>query len=113
MERAGPHRPLAGGDVRGLVDGGDRGLLDRQRLPASPDGQYAMTALGCERMYEYFSQVQRTPVVLLRLNYATERRYEVLVDLAQQIAAGEPIDVTMSYVNVIWLGDTPSGPRNG
>ena len=73
--------------------------------PPNPDGEYAMTALGRERMYEYFSLLQGTPVVLLRLNYATELRYGVLVDLAQQLAAGEPIDVTMSSVNVIWLGD--------
>ena len=43
--------------------------------------------------------------MLLRLNYATELRYGVLVDLAQQIAAGQPIDISMSYVNVIWLAD--------
>ena len=64
-----------------------------------------MTALGRERMYEYFSNLQQTPTVLLRLNYATELRYGVLVDLAQQIAAGQPIDISMSYVNVIWLAD--------
>lgn len=73
--------------------------------PPCPDGEYGMTALGRERMYQYFSQLQRTPIVLLRLNYATELRYGVLVDLAQQIAAGQEIDVTMGYVNVIWLGD--------
>jgi nucleoside-diphosphate-sugar epimerase len=43
--------------------------------------------------------------VLLRLNYATELRYGVLVDLAQQIWAGGPVDVTMGHVNVIWLAD--------
>ena len=71
----------------------------------APIGEYAMTALGRERMYEYFSQLQQTQIVLLRLNYATELRYGVLVDLAQQVMAGEPIDVSMSYVNVIWLAD--------
>jgi len=41
----------------------------------------------------------------LRLNYACELRYGVLVDLARQIQAGEPIDLTMGAVNVIWQGD--------
>jgi nucleoside-diphosphate-sugar epimerase len=44
-------------------------------------------------------------MALLRLNYATELRYGVLVDLAQQIAAGREVDLSMSYVNVIWLAD--------
>lgn len=32
-------------------------------------------------------------------------RYGVLVDLAHDIAAGRPVDVSMSRVNVIWLAD--------
>jgi hypothetical protein len=70
-----------------------------------PDGEYAMTAMGRERMYEHFSRLLNIPLVLLRLNYATELRYGVLVDLAQDIAAGRPIDVSMARVNVIWLQD--------
>ena len=70
-----------------------------------PDGEYAMTAVGRERMYEHFSRTLNIPLVLLRLNYATELRYGVLVDLAHDIAAGRPIDVSMSRVNVIWLAD--------
>ncbi|WP_254509287.1 NAD-dependent epimerase/dehydratase family protein [Anatilimnocola floriformis] len=70
-----------------------------------PDGEYAMTAVGRERMYEHFSRTLNIPLVLLRLNYATELRYGVLVDLAHDVAAGRPIDVSMSRVNVIWLAD--------
>lgn len=70
-----------------------------------PDGEYAMTAVGRERMYEHFSRTLNIPLVLLRLNYATELRYGVLVDLAQDIAASRPVDVSMSRVNVIWLAD--------
>lgn len=69
------------------------------------DGEYAMTAIGRERMYEHFSRTLNIPLCLLRLNYATELRYGVLVDLAQDIAAGRPVDVSMSRVNVIWLAD--------
>ncbi len=91
------------GNVYGLVPRGSGGSVESD--PPRPEGEYAMTALGRERMYEYFSKQQQTPVALLRLNYATELRYGVLVDLAQQLAAGQRVDVGMSYVNVIWQAD--------
>lgn len=91
------------GNVYGLVPRSSGGSTEDD--PPRPDGEYAMTALGRERMYEYFSRENHTPVALLRLNYATELRYGVLVDLARQVARGAPVDLAMSYVNVIWLGD--------
>ena len=71
----------------------------------APLGEYAMTALGRERIFQYFCEELEIPTALLRLNYATELRYGVLVDLAEQVQTGAPIDVSMSYVNVIWLAD--------
>jgi nucleoside-diphosphate-sugar epimerase len=91
------------GNVYGLVPHASGGSVESD--PPRPEGEYAMSALGRERMYEYFSKQNHTPVALLRLNYATELRYGVLVDLAQQLAAGQPVDVAMSYVNVIWQAD--------
>ena len=44
-------------------------------------------------------------MAVLRLNYAVEMRYGILVDLAQRLLAGETIDLAMGYVNVIWQGD--------
>lgn len=91
------------GNVYGMVphDSGGSVETDQPR----PEGEYAMTALGRERMYEFFSIRDDIPIALLRLNYATELRYGVLVDLAQQLTAGQPVDISMSYVNVIWLAD--------
>lgn len=73
--------------------------------PTGPVGEYAQSVLGRERMFQYFSDRNSTPTVLLRLNYAVEMRYGVLVDLATAIMAGEAIDLAMGQVNVIWQGD--------
>ena len=70
-----------------------------------PVGEYAQSCLGRERLFEHFSLVHGTPVTLIRLNYANEPRYGIIVDLAQKILADQPIDVTMGAVNLIWQGD--------
>jgi nucleoside-diphosphate-sugar epimerase len=71
----------------------------------SPVGEYAMSCLGRERMFEHFSATLGVRVSIVRLNYAVEMRYGVIADLARRIAAGETIDVTMGHYNVIWQGD--------
>jgi nucleoside-diphosphate-sugar epimerase len=55
-----------------------------------PVGEYAQSCLGRERVFEHASRRQGTPVVLLRLNYAVELRYGVLVDLALKIHTAWP-----------------------
>lgn len=70
-----------------------------------PVGEYAQSCLGRERMFQHFSQRFGTPVALIRLNYANELRYGILVDLTLKILHGDPIDVTMGAVNLIWQGD--------
>ncbi|MBN8596495.1 MAG: NAD(P)-dependent oxidoreductase [Planctomycetes bacterium] len=90
------------GNVYGVVPSSRRSV---ETDAVNPVGEYAMSCLGRERMFQYFSQALGVSVALLRLNYATELRYGVIVDLAQKIWAGEPIDVTMGYANVIWQTD--------
>jgi dTDP-4-dehydrorhamnose reductase len=81
------------------------GTGSRESDPPGPIGEYAMSALCRERIYEYVSNCFHIPMVLIRLNYATEMRYGVPVDLARKVCEGQPIDLAMGAFNTIWQGD--------
>ncbi|WP_026876075.1 NAD-dependent epimerase/dehydratase family protein [Jiangella gansuensis] len=95
---------LSTGNVYPLASVGTGGATED--TPPGPVGEYAMSCLGRERILQAASERDGTPMAIIRLNYAVEMRYGVLVDLAQTIAAGEPVDLTTGHANVVWQGYT-------
>jgi nucleoside-diphosphate-sugar epimerase len=89
--------------LRGVHEGGAV-----ESDPVDPQGEYAQSALGRERMFEHGSHQRGTPVTILRLNYAVELRYGVLADIGQAVFQRQPIDLRMGFVNVIWQRDATS-----
>jgi nucleoside-diphosphate-sugar epimerase len=76
-----------------------------EETPPGPVGEYAQSVLARERIMSYFAQQTGAAVLFLRLNYAVELRYGVLLDIAQKVWTGMPIDLCMGHANVIWQGD--------
>ena len=73
--------------------------------PLTPLGEYANAAVGRERIFEFYSGRLGTPITLLRLFYAVELRYGVLVDIARKAFKGEPIALANGHFNCIWQRD--------
>lgn len=91
------------GNVYGLVPVSAGGSLERDS--PEPVGEYAQSCLGRERLYEYGSRALGIPAAIIRLNYACDLRYGVLVDLAQRVRTRQPVELSMGYFNTIWQGD--------
>jgi nucleoside-diphosphate-sugar epimerase len=94
------------GNVYPLTDVALGGAIES--TPTAPESEYAQSALGRERMFQYGSRQWGTPVVILRLNYAIDLRYGVLLDIGTAVFERRPIDLRMAFVNVIWQGDANS-----
>jgi nucleoside-diphosphate-sugar epimerase len=79
-----------------------------EETPAAPAGEYAQSVLARERIFEYFSGRHGTRVALLRLNYAIDVRYGVVLDIGKKVFLRQPVSLAMGRVNVIWQGDANS-----
>jgi len=89
--------------LRSVLEGGAV-----ESTPVGPVGEYAQSALGRERMFENGSMRWGTRAAILRLNYAVELRYGVLLDIGRAVFERRPISLSMPYVNVIWQRDANS-----
>ena len=75
-----------------------------ESTPLDPIGEYAMSTLGRERVFEYASHTYGTPICQYRLNYAVDLRYGVLNDIAQTILSGQTVRITAPVFNCLWQG---------
>ncbi|MCS7159765.1 MAG: NAD-dependent epimerase/dehydratase family protein, partial [Gemmatales bacterium] len=91
------------GNVYGMVPAVQGGSWETQ--PLHPDGEYAASAVARERVFEFFSRREHIPMTILRLNYAHELRYGVLVDIARAVWEEQPIPLAMGCFNALWQGD--------
>jgi nucleoside-diphosphate-sugar epimerase len=89
--------------VYNLVPVGHCGSVESD--PMDPIGEYSNACMGRERVFDYYARANGTPLVQIRLCYAVEMRYGVLADIAADVLAGRPIDLSAGYFRVIWQGD--------
>jgi nucleoside-diphosphate-sugar epimerase len=93
---------LSTGNIYPFTSVGSGGPAE-ETIPG-PVGEYAMSCLGRERVMTRFAQKNASQLAIIRLNYAVEMRYGVLVDIARSVFSQSLVDVTMSAVNVVWQG---------
>ena len=94
---------LSTGNVYPVVPLDSGGSNEDDALIAT--GEYSAAAIGRERVLQYFATHQGVKIAIVRLNYAVDMVYGVLMDIGRKVMEGEPIDLQMGYLNCIWQGD--------
>ena len=82
-----------------LIGGAD------ETMKPQPVGEYAQSCLGRERLFQYYSLKNNTPILIYRLNYANDVTYGVLLEIARSVKEKRALDLSMGHVNIIWQGD--------
>lgn len=77
----------------------------RESDALAPDGEYAASCVGRERVFESVARRTLSPLLLYRLFYACDLRYGVVTDIALKVLRRAPIKLANRYANVIWQGD--------
>ncbi|MEY4612546.1 MAG: hypothetical protein RL179_519 [Planctomycetota bacterium] len=94
---------LSTGNVYPTVDVGSGGSREDDPLVAT--GEYSAAAIGRERMLQFFANHHGVRVSIVRLNYAVDMLYGVLVDIGRKVLEREIINLEMGYLNCIWQAD--------
>lgn len=94
---------FSSGNVYPMLDARTGGATEETR--PDPLGEYAMSCLGRERVFENAALAFGTKILLYRLNYAVDMRYGVLYDIASAVYEGRPVPLGSSVFNCIWQGD--------
>ena len=71
----------------------------------APIGEYAMSCLGRERVFDFYAREHGLECFFYRLNYALDLRYGVLHDIAKTILDGQPVSLSPTAFNCIWQRD--------
>lgn len=71
-------------------------------IEPAPVGEYGMSSLGRERIFEYAAKQYGAKVLMFRLNYAVDFRYGVLFDLAKTILSGQPVSLNVPAFNCVY-----------
>lgn len=94
---------LSTGNVYPLTDDAGCGSVESAAL--TPLGEYGNAAVARERIFQFQAGRHGGSIALIRLFYAVELRYGVLVDLARAIHGGRPVPLVTGAFNCIWQGD--------
>ena len=104
---------LDDGDLSRLPDAPHIVLMAGFKFGSSgdPSGTWATNTLLPAKALRRFPESRiiylsnGTPLLIVRLFYASELRYGIVLDLAQKIWRQIPIELGMGHVNQIWQGD--------